>query len=96
LQIGANKREIIVAAIPYDDVGLLLGSGEDRLIIDAGKDDIAQCYMPLVFLSLLDCATSGIEIGGRGETLDTLPQEIAIRHWVPQHRDLSADFAPAR
>jgi hypothetical protein len=28
LQIGANKREIIVAAIPYDDVGLLLGSGE--------------------------------------------------------------------
>jgi hypothetical protein len=52
--------------------------------------------MPLVFLSLLDCATSGIEIGGRGETLDTLPQEIAIRHWVPQHRDLSADFAPAR
>ena len=71
-------------------MGLLLGGGEYRLIIDAGKDDNAQCYMRLVLLPLLDCAISGIEIGGRGETLETLPQEIAIRHRMPEDGFLPA------
>jgi hypothetical protein len=93
VQIRADKRKIVIAAVPHDDVGLLLGGGEYRLIIDAGKDDNAQCYMRLVLLPLLDCAISGIEIGGRGETLDTLPQEIAIRHRMPEDGDLSASLA---
>ena len=70
VQIRADKRKIVIAAVPHDDVGLLLGGGDNRLIIDSGKDNIAQRDVRLVFRPLLDCAISGIAISGRGETLD--------------------------
>ena len=63
VQIGPDEREIIVAAIPQDDVGFLLCRAEDVGVIDAGEDEIAECDVRLVFLALLDRALRRVEIG---------------------------------
>ena len=39
LQVGLVEGEVVVAAVPEDDVGFLLGLAEDGLVVDAGVDD---------------------------------------------------------
>ena len=62
LQVGLHEREIVVAAIPDDDVGLHLRSAQDAGIVDAGEDDVACTDVRLVLLALLDRARSRVEI----------------------------------
>ena len=97
VQIGPDEREIVVAAVPDDDLGLGLGGAQDRCVVDAGEDQIPDGDMRLVFLPFLDGAGGRVEIGKRCEALHALAQQIAIGHRMAQHRDALAPVAqPAR
>ena len=39
---GRVEGDVVVAAVPDDDVGLLLGLAQDRLVVDAGVDDACR------------------------------------------------------
>ena len=54
VEVGAEERQVVVAAIPDDDVGLLLGLAQDGLVVDAGEDDAPRIEVWLVLLALLD------------------------------------------
>ena len=99
LQIGPHEREIVVAAVPDDDVRLRLGKSEDAGVVDAGKDDIARTDVRFVLLALLDRALGGVEIAEACEALHRLALEIAIGHGMAHHGDpaglAASEAAPA-
>jgi hypothetical protein len=52
--VSPVERHVVVAAVPDDHVGFLLGPAENRLVVDAGVHDHPQPHRLLVFLALLD------------------------------------------
>ncbi len=82
LEVGTEEGQVVIAAVPDDDVGFLLGLAQDGLIIDAGEDDRATLDVRFVLLTLLDGAVGTIHIGVGGKALHGLGGEIAIRHGV--------------
>ena len=40
-EVGPEERRVVVAAVPEDHVGLLLGLREDAPVVDAGEDEVA-------------------------------------------------------
>jgi hypothetical protein len=60
---GPDEGEVVVAAVPQDQVGLGLGRGDDRRVVDAGEDHVAAGEVRLVFLALLERAAGGVEVG---------------------------------
>ena len=68
-EVGPEKRKVVVASVPDDQVGLLLGAREDRGVVDAGVDDQTRFYRGLVLLALLQCRMSSVDVGERREPL---------------------------
>ena len=64
------------------------GLPEDRLVVDAGVHDHPQADRLLVLLALLDRRVRGVDVLERGEALDAHRLEIAVRHRMPDERDL--------
>ena len=95
VQIGANEREVVVAAVPDQHIRLRAGSSDDLRVVHAGKNHVASRQMRLVFLSLLDRAARGGEVRGGREALDSLLLEVAIGHRVADDRDAPATRAHA-
>ena len=85
-KIGPQEREVVVAAVPDDHVGLRLGRPQDRRVVDAAEHDGAGRDVRLVFLALLDGAGCGVEVGGGAEALHALERQVAVGHRMPQHR----------
>ena len=52
-QVGPVEREVVVAAVPQDHVGLPLGGLQDGAVIDAGIDDPPRVQVPLVLTESL-------------------------------------------
>ena len=92
-QVGPEERQVVVAAVPDDHVGLLLGALEDLGVVDAGVDDHARLDGGLVLLALLDRRMGGVDVGERREPLDAHPLEVAVRHRVPDEDDVEARVA---
>ena len=69
VQVGLVEREVIVSAIPEDDVGLGFRLAQDLFIVYAGVDDHAIVNVRLVFLALLDGTVVLVQIGIIGKTL---------------------------
>src|SRR5690242_14554510 len=90
VQIGADEWKVVVAAIPYDDIGLALGLFQDCCVVYAGEDEIASRDMRIVLLTHLDHAVGGLELSERDKTLDKLADEIAVWLGLPQYCDLAA------
>jgi hypothetical protein len=88
LQAWSNKRKIIVAPVPDDDVCLTLGKSEDAGVVHAGEHNIAGTDMWFVFLTLFDRARSRIQICKTCETLDRLALEVAVGHGMTEDCDL--------
>ena len=86
VHVGLDKRRVVVAAVPEDDVGLLLGPLEDRGVVDAREDEVPLGEVRLVLLALLDRAVVRVEVLVALEALDRLLREIAVRHRVTEHR----------
>src|SRR5512140_2777625 len=83
LEVRLVERKVVVAAVPKDDVGFLLGLLEDGAVVDAGVDDDALVDVGLVLFALLDRRLVLVEVGVGGEALDRLLGQIAIGHGVP-------------
>ena len=81
--VRAHEREVVVATVPDDDVGLLLRGTEDALVVHARVHDHAHLDGRLVLLALLDGGVAGIDVGQRREPLDSHRLEIAVGHGVP-------------
>ena len=69
-EVGREEREVVVAAVPEDHVGLRLGAGEDLAVVDAGVDDHPQLDGKLVLLALLDRRVRRVDVLERREPLD--------------------------
>ena len=94
LDVGLDERDVVVAAIPDDDVapvGIALGSTHDRLVVVARVDDVAAHDVRLVLLHLLDGAVVAFEIGDFGETLHLLGEKVAVRHRVADRHNFQSE-----
>ena len=93
VQVGGVEAEVVVAAVPEDDVGFLLGLAHDGLVVDAGVDHVAGHDVRLVLLHLLDGALVLLEVVDRRVALHALGDEVAVRHGVTDADDLLAGLA---
>ncbi len=85
VQVGLHERRVVVASVPHDHVGLLLGGFQDRGIVDARKDEVPLGDVRLVLLALLDRAVGCLEVLVAREALDNLLREVAVGHRVPEN-----------
>ena len=90
VQIRNVEREVVVAALPDNDIGLGLGRAQDGLVVHAGEHDAAGVEVRFVFLALLDRGLIAVEIRVGGVALDPLGDEIPVRHRVAHDGDLEA------
>ena len=90
VNVRLDERRVVVAAVPDDDVGFLLGGLEDRCVVDAGEDEVALGEVRLVLLALLDRAVGVLEILVALEALDDLLRQVAVRHRVAENGDALA------
>ena len=84
MEIRAQEREVVVAAVPDQHVRIRLRRGEDRRVVHAREDHRAGRHPRLVLLALLDRAAGRLEVGARREALHALAREIAVRHRMAQ------------
>ena len=92
-QVGAIEGEIVIPAVPDDDVGFLLGFLDDLPVIHAGVDHRAQVYVRLILLALFDGAIVGVEVLEGSVALHDLPGEVPIGHRVADGDDPLAHVA---
>lgn len=87
MERGPDEGEVVVAAIPDQDVGLRFGATQNRFVVDTGVDDHPRHQMRLVFLALLYGAVGRVEVLDRREALFGHGAEVAIGHRVADRRD---------
>ena len=86
--VGPEERQIVVAAVPEHDVGLLLAALQDRAVVHPGVNHVPACQVRLVFLaSPRSCNRCRSRSANSREALDALRHEVAIGHRVTHHDD---------
>ena len=83
LEVARVKRPVVVAAVPHDHVGLLLGLAKDRLVVDSRHHDGAHIDEVFVLLALLDRDAQPVEIFDTRVALDSHGGQVAVGHGVP-------------
>ena len=86
VEIGAHEREVVVAAVPHDAVGLGGRLPHDGRVVDAGEYYVADGEVRLELLALLYAAACGVEVGEPCKALHALLREVAVRHRMPEDR----------
>ena len=89
-QVGLVERQVVVAAVPEDHVGLGLGGPQDVLVVHAREDEAPGIEMRLVLLALLDRRLVAVQVRVGLVALAALRDQVAVRHRVADHRDLEA------
>ena len=92
-QIRPDEREVVVAPVPHDHIGLGLGGLEDRGVVDARVHDEPRGDRPLVLLALLDRRMRAVDVRHTGEPLHADRLEVVIRHRVPHQCDPESGVA---
>ena len=92
-QVGPEEGEVVVAAVPDDQVGLRLRLREDLGVVDARVHDHARLDRGLVLLALLDRRMGGVDVGERREPLYAHPLQVAVRHRMPDEDDVEPGAA---
>src|SRR5271157_2543036 len=82
LQIRVVEWEIIVSAIPQNDISLLLSLAQNLLIIYASVDDVTYVDVRLIFFPLFNRTLISLQVIVRSETLANLIREYSVRHRV--------------
>ena len=82
LQVGDIEREVIIPAIPEDDIHFLFSLAQDGFIIDTGIDDHAIIDVGFVFFTFLDRALMLVEVGIGGKALHLLLDQVTVGHGV--------------
>ena len=83
LDVGLEERQIVVAAVPDDHVGLALRLLQDGAVIDSGVHHRAAAQVRLVLLALLDGALVPVQVLEGREPLHRLLHQVTVRHGVP-------------
>ncbi len=86
-EIRPIERQVVVPAVPDDDVRLLLRLPQDALVVHARVDHGTRPQVGLVLLSLLDRHVVPIQVVRRREPLRHLSPQIAVRHGMPHGYD---------
>ena len=76
VEIRPVERQVVVPAVPEQDIALPLRLLEDRAVVDARVDDRAGVDVRLVLLALLDRHPGPVEVLQRLEALDPLGDEV--------------------
>jgi hypothetical protein len=84
VQVRADERGVVVAAVPEDDVGFLFGGSQDPLVVDSREDEVALGEMGLVLLPLFDRRVGRLEVLVPLEALDGLLGQVAVGHRVAE------------
>src|SRR3989441_10400955 len=90
VKVRLDERGVVVPAIPQEDLGLGFGLTQDLLVVDARVDDGPLVDVGLVFLPLFDRRLVFVQVLVRGEALDRLGRQVAVRHRMADHDDLLA------
>ena len=85
-----DEREVVVSAVPQDDVRFIVDNIEDAGIVDSSIDQVADCEVRLIVLALLYGALRFIEVGHDFESLDRLTLEVAVGHRMADRHDAKA------
>lgn len=94
VQIRAQEREVVVAAIPEDQVRLGLGGRQDPGIVDPGEQQVPGSHVRLVLFTLFQGAVGSVNVLDAGEPLNLLRRQLTIGHGMAQDRH--SPPAPAR
>src|SRR5439155_24675552 len=94
--VRPEEGEVVVAAVPQDDVSLLFGRAQNLLVVDPGVHDVAALEMRLVLLALLDGGVVALEIGIGGIALADLCAQVAVGHGVAHHDDAPPELLQER
>ena len=87
LQVRHIKREVVIAAVPQNNVRFFLGLANNLFVIHTCIDDHTVINVRLIFLALLNGALVFIEIVIICVALNFLCHEISIRHRVTDGGD---------
>ena len=90
VHVGLDEGDVVVAAVPENEIGFLLGRSEDGWVVDAGVDDATPLDVGLVLLPFLDGALVPYQVVVGGETLHGLGREVAVGHGVTDADGLEA------
>ena len=93
MQVGNIEGEIVVAAVPQDDVHFLFSLPEDGFVIDTGIDDDAIIDVGFVFFAFLDGAFVLVEVLVGCEALHLLFDQVAVGHRMTDGGHLVAHVA---
>ena len=80
--VGLEERQVVVAAVPQQDVGILLGQRDHVGVVDTGVDGDALPDGQLVLLALLDRRVAGVDVVERAESLHPHVVQVAVGHGV--------------
>ena len=89
-QIRAIEGRVVVAAVPEDQVGFLLGLPQDGFVVGPGIDHRALTQVGLILLLLLNGALVPGQVVQGGEALHALGSQIAVGHGMAHHHQLPA------
>ena len=93
VQVGTVERQVVVAAVPQQHVGLGLGPLQDGVVVDPGVHDRARGQVGLVLLALLDGGAGRDQVVDAGEPLHGLAGQVAVGHRVADGHHLAAGGA---
>ena len=79
-QISLIKRQVIITAIPENDIGFLFRLPDNGFIVNTGLHDSPTVNMRLIFLHLFDGAVMFLQIFNGGKSLDFLFCQVTIGH----------------
>ena len=96
MQVRVDEGDVVVAPVPDDHVGLLLGALEDGAVVDPCEDEVALGDVGLVLLALLDGRVGRVEVLVALEALDGLLRQVAVGHRVPENGHALARAAKDR
>ena len=80
VQVGLEKRQIVVPAVPQDDVRLRLRLPENLLVVHASVNHQPPVEVRLVLLPFFDGTLVAVEVGVGGEPLHPLGRQVAVGH----------------
>ncbi len=92
-QVGLIEGQIVVAAIPNDNVGFLFGLAQNGLVVHAGVDHAAGNHMRLILFAFFNRHIVQFHVIHGGKALHGLLREVAVGHGVAYGHDALAHCA---
>jgi hypothetical protein len=93
VQVWNEERQVVVPAIPDQNIGFLFGPSEDLLIVDTSEHRDAGFDQRLILLAFLQGAVVPIQVRQFAEPLHRLSGQVAIGHGMANRHDSVAEIA---